>query len=84
MEVLIIDDGTDKTSVNDRYWSKWLDKCRGDNLPDYIFVAAAPQELVLDEGLQSKGWRQRYLRWGYEAHFWFLRSHEHGGVVQQD
>lgn len=32
-------------------------------------------------------WRalqDRYLQWGYEAHFWFIHSHEHRGVVQQD
>jgi hypothetical protein len=79
VEVLVIDEGTLSIGSGDRYWTRWIEHCQPPNLPNYIFVAAPAQELVLDEGLQSKGWRRRYHRWGYESHFWFLRSHEHGG-----
>jgi hypothetical protein len=61
VEVLIVDDWTGMSQVNDRYWTKWLDKCQTENLPDYVFVATGPQELILEDGLQSKGWQRCYL-----------------------
>jgi hypothetical protein len=67
-----------------RYWPRWIERCRLDKLPDYVIVSAPSKELVDEEGLQSKPWRRRFRDWGYEAHFWFLRAHEHGGVVRQD
>jgi hypothetical protein len=39
---------------------------------------------VEEGGLQSKLWRRRFQDWGYDPHYWFLRSTEHGGVVRQD
>ena len=66
------------------YWTKWLDKCKDANLPDYVIISAPSKELVEDSGLQSKPWRRRFEKWGYEAHYWFIRAHEHGGVVRQD
>lgn len=84
VEVLVIDEGTQHTGRSDRYWTRWIETCEAATLPNYIFVAAPAQELVLEEGLQSKGWRRRFERWGYESHFWFLRNHEHGGAVRQD
>jgi hypothetical protein len=63
---------------------RWIETCEATTLPNYIFVAAPPQELMLEEGLQSKGWWQLFERWGYESHFWFLWNHEHGGAVRQD
>jgi hypothetical protein len=61
-----------------------MDACQPANLPDYVVVMALPKELVLDNSLQSKSWRQRYTQWGYESEYWFLRGHEHGGVVRKD
>ena len=84
VEVLAIDDTTTDPRQTGRYWVRWLDKCRPENLPNYVYVVAPARELVNENGLQSKTWRRRYQQWGYEAHFWFLRSHEHGGVIRQD
>ena len=70
--------------TSDRYWVRWMDRCETSNYPKYLMVATAPQERVDDDGLQSKSWRRRFERWGDEAHYWFLRSHEHGGMVRQD
>ena len=84
VKVLAIDDTTTGPRPIDRFWVRWLEKCQPENLPNYIYIVAPAQELVDENGLQSKAWRWRYQRWGYEAHFWFLRSHEHGGVVRQD
>ena len=39
-------------------------------------MAGATSELVENHGLQSKSWRRRYTRWGYEADFWFVRGHK--------
>jgi hypothetical protein len=52
--------------------------------PNYILVSTSPRELVDDAGLHSKSWRRRFQKWGYDSHYWFLRGHEHGGVVRQD
>jgi hypothetical protein len=81
VEVLVIDEGTQHTGRSDRYWTRWIKTCGAATLPNYIFVVAPAQELVLEEGLQSKRWRQRFEHWGYESHFWFLWNHEHGGAV---
>jgi hypothetical protein len=85
VEVLAIED---KLQPHDkgrpRYWVKWLDECTPTNLPDYGIISADASEIVDDYGLQSKPWRRRFQDWGYEAHYWFLRVHEHGGVVRQD
>jgi hypothetical protein len=67
-----------------RFWVKWLDKCQQANLPNYVLISAPAKELVEADGLQTKPWRRRFQEWGYEAHYWFLRAHEHGGVVRQD
>ena len=81
VEVLAIKEDTIGRPPNDRYWVRWLERCTPENKPDYVIVAAPPRELVEDTGLQNKEWRRRFQRWGYEAHFWFLRGHEHGGVI---
>ena len=67
-----------------RFWVKWLDKCKHVNLPDYVLISAHARELVEADGLHTKSWRRRFQVWGYEAHYWFLRAHDHGGVVRQD
>jgi hypothetical protein len=84
VEVLVVEDGGDGGRPRERYWTRWLDKCLPENQPDYIVIAAPPKELIDEGGLQSKEWRRRYRDWNYEAHYWFLRGHEHGGVVRQD
>jgi hypothetical protein len=86
VEVLAIDESTHTGPLHstDRYWVRWMDRCERANQPKYVLVATSPQELVADDGLQTKSWRRRFDKWGYEAHYWFLRSHEHGGVVRQD
>ena len=67
-----------------RFWVKWLDKCKHVNLPNYVLISAHARELVEADGLHTKSWRRRFQVWGYEAHYWFLRAHDHGGVVCQD
>jgi len=84
VEVLVVDDCDVSGRPHDRYWRRWLDKCRPDNRPDYVLLAVPTHELVDEDGLQSKGWRRRFQGWSYEPHYWFLRGHEHGGVVRQD
>jgi hypothetical protein len=81
VEVLAIKETSTSREEKDRYWARWLDACKTRNLPDYVVVAGATSELVENNGLQSKAWRRRYTQWGYEVDFWFVRSHEHGGVV---
>jgi hypothetical protein len=84
VEVLAVEDIPSAATNKDRYWARWMDQCQPTNLPDYIFVMAEPKELVINNGLQSKPWRRRYTQWGYESDYWFLRGHEHGGVVRQE
>jgi hypothetical protein len=84
VEVLAAEDSAVTTADKDRYWARWMDACHPGNRPDYVVVMALPQELVLDNGLQSKPWRRRYSQWGYDSDHWFLRGHAHGGVVRQD
>ena len=86
VDVLAINESSHKgpRQSSDRYWVRWLDRCDWVHHPKYVLVATSPQELIDGEGLQSKSWRRWFERWGYEAHYWFLRSHEHGGVVRQD
>jgi hypothetical protein len=85
VEVLAIEDAPPSDALShDRFWVKWIEKCTVPHLPSYIIVAALPKELVEADGLQSKSWRRRFQAWGYEPHYWFLRSTEHGGVVRQD
>jgi hypothetical protein len=60
VEVLAIEETSSSREEKDRYWARWLDSCRSQNLPDYVIVAGAPSELVEAEGLQSKPWRRRY------------------------
>ena len=67
-----------------RYWVKWTDKCTATDRPDYVIISADANEIVDEDGLQSKPWRRRFQDWGYEPHYWFLLAHEHGGVVHQD
>ena len=84
VDVLAIEEDTVGRPSTDRYWVRWMERCDPENKPNYIVVAAPPCELVEDTGLQNKEWRRRFQRWGYEAHYWFLRGHEHGGVIRQD
>jgi hypothetical protein len=84
VEVLAIKETSTSRDKKDQYWARWLDACKTRNLPNYVIVAGTMSELVENNVLQSKPWRQRYTQWGYEADFWFVRGHEHGGVVRQD
>ncbi len=84
VEVLVIEEGGDGGRPRERYWTRWLDKCHADNQPDYVVLSAPAKELVAETGLHSKEWRRRFQGWNYEPHYWFLRGHEHGGVVRQD
>lgn len=81
VDVLAVEDGE---AQGDKYWARWLDGCLEVDRPSYVVISAAASELVNDHGLQSKPWRVRFKAWGYSAHYWFLRGHEHGGVVRQD
>ena len=82
VEVLAIKDAPPSDALShDRFWVKWIEKCTVPHLPSYIIVAALPKELVEADGLQSKSWRRWFQAWGYEPHYWFLRSTEHGVVV---
>lgn len=82
--MLAIEETSTSRDETERYWARWLDGCQPRNLPEYVIVSAATRELVEDNGLQSKKWRQRYSRWGYTSDFWFVRGHEQGGVVRHD
>jgi hypothetical protein len=84
VEVLAIDEGEAIGQPGERYWTRWMDRCRKENLPAHLLIAGSTKELVDENGLQSKAWRRRFQGWGYEVHYWFLRGHEHGGVVRQD
>ena len=85
VEVLAIEDApATPGSLPSRFWIKWLEKCTIPNRPSYVLISASPRELVEEGGLQSKLWRRRFHDWGYDPHYWFLRSTEHGGVVRQD
>ena len=85
VQVLAVEE-TSKASPGpqSRFWVKWLDICKQANLPDYILISAHARELVEADGLHTKPWRRRFQGWGYEAHYWFLRAHDHGGVVSPD
>jgi hypothetical protein len=85
VEVLAIEDShPNAPNDKERYWARWLDSCKTTNRPDYVCVMALPRELVEESGLQSKHWRRKYSRWGYDASYWFLRGHKHGGIIRQD
>ena len=87
VDVLVIEesrgDGTIE-SHDDRYWERWINECTKANLPELVIVCAMASEIVKEGGLHSKQWRRRALDWGYDPGYWFLRGHEHGGVVRQD
>jgi hypothetical protein len=86
VEVLAVEEqlSLPNKTQDERSWAKWLDKCKHEKLPDYVLISAHARELVKADGLQTKSLRRRFQVWGYEAHYWFLRAHEHGGVVCQD
>jgi hypothetical protein len=58
VDVLAVDESGHKRTMltSDRYWVWWMDRCETRNYPKYLMVATAPQELVDDDGLQSKSW----------------------------
>jgi hypothetical protein len=84
VEVLAVKETLQPNKSQPRFWVKWINKCKPANLPDYVIISASSKELVEEDGLQSKPWRWTFQEWGYKTHYWFLRSHEHGGVVRQD
>lgn len=84
VEVLAIEEEPGYQRPQRCYWERWLNRCRKENRPDYVVIVSSAQELVVASGLQSKPWRQTFQRWNYEPHYWFVRSHEHGGVIRQD
>ena len=84
VEVLVVEEGPEDQRPKRCFWERWLDRCREENRPDYVVIASSAQELVLTTGLQSKWWRRVFRKWNYEADYWFVRGHEHGGVVRQD
>jgi hypothetical protein len=82
VEVLAIKDTPNPSNrAQPRFWVKWLNKCKQENLPDCVLISALAKELVETDGLQTKPWQRRFPEWGYESHYWFLRTHDHGGVV---
>jgi hypothetical protein len=86
VEILAVEENPNtSTRPQQRYWVRWLDKCEQANLPDYVLILThASRELVEADGLvHTKTWRRRFQEWGYEAHCWFLRAHDHNGVVRQ-
>ena len=60
VDMLAIDEFSHKgpRQSSDHYWVRWLDRCDQVHHPKYMLVTTSPQELIDDEGLQSKSWRR--------------------------
>ena len=81
VDVLAIEEGTGYQWPQQSYWEHWLERCRPENRPDYLIIVSSVQELVVASGLQSKPWQQKFQCWNYEPNYWFVRGHEHSGVI---
>ena len=83
VDVLAVEEEAD-TPSGARYWETWLQQCPLSTRPDLVLVCTGSDELVREDGLHAKPWREKVASLGYDAGFWFLRATDHGGVVRQD
>ena len=75
VDVLAIDEDPQQlqaSSLNDRFWKRWIDACDEASRPSIIAIATCGDELVVADGLQGKQWRTQFNEWGYQPSYWFL------------